>query len=71
MLKSEPNPTRQEFAVQALQNFVLQIKTLSPGRLESAARHHLIAAANAIRAQLTGPAPEEIVDTRHSRSQSM
>jgi hypothetical protein len=71
MLKSDPNPTRQEFAVQALQNFVLQIKTLPPWRLEPAARHHLIAAANAIRGRLTGPAPEEIVDTRHSRAQTM
>jgi hypothetical protein len=71
LLKSEANSTRLEFAARVLQNFALQIRTVAPWKLDPATKSHLIATANAIRGQLTGPAPAEVVHTRHSRSQSM
>jgi hypothetical protein len=71
LLKSQVSSTRLEFAACVLQNFVLQIRTVAPWRLDPATRRYLIATANAIRGRLTGPAPVEVLLTRHSRSQSM
>ena len=71
MLNSEANSTRLDFAAQVLENFVLQIKRLPHWRLDPAAKSHLIGAASAIRAQLTEPAPWEVVATRHSHSQNL
>jgi hypothetical protein len=68
-LKSEISSTGLELGGQILRNFVLQIRALPPWELNQAIKSHLIATANAIRGQLVGTAPEEIVNTRHSRSQ--
>ena len=60
------SPPWMELGAQTLRNFVIQIKGLPRWSLAAATKSHLIAAASAIRGRLTGPAPAEIVDTRHS-----
>ena len=63
--------TQQDFGIGTLGNFVLQVETLPVWQLDPAQKWRLIATANSIRSQLTGPAPEEVVYTRHSRTQTM
>jgi hypothetical protein len=63
MLKSNVNSTRLEWAVQGLENFVLEVKSLPEWQLNPAARSHLTSAGNAIRGQLTDPALREFLAT--------
>jgi hypothetical protein len=58
-------PTQRDFAMQALQYFVLQAKALAscqPNEMNTAS---LVATAYDIRAHLSEDAPLAVVDTRH------
>jgi hypothetical protein len=60
-------PTQRDFAIQALQNFVVQAKARADCRLDAANTASLVATAHEIQGQLTDDAPLAVVYNRHGQ----
>jgi hypothetical protein len=67
----EGRPTQRDFAMQALQNFVLQAKAQASCRLDPTNTASLVATAYEIRRQLSDDVPLAVVYTRHGHGQNM